>query len=280
MNDWRQRNVLMKDDPYYFTKYVGDNSNWRGTQQYASLLKNAPYLDNKDHYYASKLNTFDQSSLVSDGYRYKHDWDYMQSRFQDVPERKLPDDEPYMHVPMPVSGPYPKPLGPVSMRGDLPTSQYDANVVQAELLKGAQPFYEAVEDAEMYYRDDGNMPGPNSEYVIDAITTARQQYPAVRQHLMNMHGGVSSDMKGMVKDLVQELDQAEMKVEEIAQDLNGKGGPKPKKSKSFQFSSSKLAGTDNNKKMFCCFVIFLILLAAVMAGAAWCRGAKCHKMRW
>lgn len=252
MNDWRQRNVLMNDDPYYFTKFVGGNSEWRGTQQYADLLNDAPYLDNKDHYYNSKLYTFDQSRLVSDGYRYQHDWDYMQSRFLDNPERKLPDNQPYMNVP---------------------------HAVQVELLKNAQPFYEAVEDAEMYYRDDGNKPGPNSEYVLDSIQTARQQYPAVRQYLIDIHGGSSSEMKNMVEQLIQEVDESEMKVEEIAADLNDKGGPKPKKSKSFNFSSSKLA-TGSNKKMFCCFVIFLILVASVLSGIAWCVGTKCHRMKW
>lgn len=277
-SNWRDQNVLMNNDKYYYTKYVGGNENWRDTYKYAQFLKNVPQFDNVDNEWAMKAKMFDQSRLDSDGYRYKHDWDYMQSRFQDVPERKLPDNQPFMHQPMPVAGPFPHSLPSVNMRSNMPTSDYDSNVVQAELLRGTEPFYEAVEDAEMHYRDDGNMPGVNLDLVLEAINKARQHYPIARKHLMDIHEGCDSGTKPVVQKLIKEMDESEQKVEDIANDAQMKGGVSPKSQNSFTLS--KKARSDNNKKMFCCFVVFLILLAAVIAGAMWCRASKCHRMKW
>lgn len=158
-------------------------------------------------------------------------------------------------------------------------SDVDTMVVRAELLKGTQPFYEAVEDAKMYYRDDGHQPGPNTRDVMEAVTTVRKHYPGARKHLTDLYSSVDSSIKHLVQILIQELDEAEKDVEELAKDVESKGGLRHKAGGGFQLSSTRLAKS-NNKKMFCCFVIFLILLGAVMAGAAWCRSSKCHRMKW
>ena len=159
------------------------------------------------------------------------------------------------------------------------TSNVDAMVVRAELLKCAQPFYEAVDDAKMYYRDDGHQPGPNTRDVVDAVANVRKHYPGTRKQLTDLYAGVDVSMKQLVHALIQELDEAEKDVEELVKDVESKGGLRRKAGGGFQLSSTRIAKS-SNKKLFCCFVIFLILLAAVMAGAAWCRSSKCHRMKW